>query len=319
MINNGIVAVYDFGTVFKVSVLSIENGKIERLASNEDLNPAIGLNAIDDKLANFLEEQINIKYRFDVRKLTKPEYLVLRQRLESEAILVRQEICRGEISYDVNLPHLAMHEGQSVELAYTFKRSMFDQLTTKIIDNTIEPCRRALSDARITAVDLSSVQLIGEGARLQSVNATASKIFNTSPQYPSPADTAVLAAAWSQQPADRNGGDSTPLRPEPSVVSVPEVRPGNPVNGTLTAGAYNSWCLDALAGTEVRIDLAAVSGTLRLFLDLCGPGGSLGDTFDAAGTETSLTALLPETGSYAITAGAVNETSGDYRLLVTVV
>ena len=61
-----------------------------------------------------------------------------------------------------------------------------------------------------------------------------------------------------------------------------------------------------------------MSGTLRLFLDLCGPGGSLGDTYDAAGTETSLTAILPETGSYAIRAGAVNETSGDYRLLVVV-
>lgn len=319
MISNGIVAVYDFGAVFKVSVLSIENGNIETLASNQELNPAIGLNAIDDKLANFLEDQLYIKYGFDFRKLTKPEYLPLRQRLESEAIIVRQEFCRGKIGYDVNLPHLAMHEGQSVELAYTFKRSMFDQLTTTIIDNTIEPCRRALSDARITPVDLSSVQMIGEGARLQSVNATASKIFNTSPQYPSPADTAVLAAAWSQQPTDRNGGDPTQLLPEPSVVSLSEVRPGSPVYGTLTADACDYWCLDALAGTEVRIDLAAVSGTLRLFLDLCGPGGSLGDTYDAAGTETSLTALLPETGSYAITAGAVNETSGDYRLLVTVV
>jgi len=222
MISNGNVAVYDFGAVFKISVLSIENGNIELLASNQDLNPAIGLDEIDDKLANFLEKQINIQNHIDVRKLIKPEYLALRQRLESEATKVRQEICRGEIGYDVNLPNLAMHQGQSVGLAHTFKRSMFDQLTTEIIDNTIEPCRRALSDAKITSVDLSTVQLIGEGARLQSVNATVSKIFNTTPQYPSPVDTAVLAAAWSQKPSDRNGGAPTQLLPEPQDLRARE-------------------------------------------------------------------------------------------------
>lgn len=308
------VAVYDFRTVFKVSVLSITDGAIETLASNRNVDPGIGTDAMDIRIADFLQDQVFETYHLDLKKLPRVEYLDVRQRIETEAQNVRRAFVSG-LSYEVSLPFLATYEGITVSFTYMLSRSKFEQLTLAIVEKTIDPCRRALSDAHIVPSDLDSVQLTGEGARLPAVYATAEKIFGLHPQYPStPEDATVLAAAWMSPEV---GGATGQERPAPAEVTVSAMALGSTVRGALAAGACDYWRFDATAGTQVRIDMTAISGTLSVYLQMSGPDGSgIADTYDSPGAEVSMPALLPEDGTYVISACARDETSGDYRLML---
>src|SRR5690348_5901726 len=163
------VLVFDLGGgTFDVSVLDVGDGVVEVLATAGDTH--LGGDDFDRRIVDHLADQFRKDNSIDLR--TDPQAL---QRLYEAAEKAKVELS-SVTQTQVNLPFITADASGPKHLTTTLMRSTFEQLTADLVDRTMEPVQRAMSDAKVNADDIDEVILVGGSTRIPAVQALVRRL-----------------------------------------------------------------------------------------------------------------------------------------------
>ena len=164
------IAVYDLGGgTFDISILEMSSGVFEVLSTSG--NTYLGGEDFDERIMNWMADQFLDDTGIDLRK----DRLAL-QRLKEAAERAKCELSSAnETSF--NLPFIAADASGPKHLNKTLTREKFEELVSDLVKQTIEPCERALTDAKLQAQDIDKVILVGGQTRSPIVERTVAEIF----------------------------------------------------------------------------------------------------------------------------------------------
>lgn len=183
------IAVYDFGGgTFDVSILEVSEGMVEVLATNGDT--ALGGDDLDELLIDFLIDAFKKDTGMDV----SGDRMVL-QRLKEAAERAKIDLS-STMETEVSLPFLTADATGPKHLNAKLTRAKFEQMIAKVVARTIEPCRKALADAKLSASYIDEVVLVGGSTRVPLVQAEVQKFFGREPHKKvNPDEVVALGAA----------------------------------------------------------------------------------------------------------------------------
>src|SRR5437660_1791591 len=168
--NSEKIAVYDLGGgTFDISILELNKGVFEVLSTSG--NTYLGGEDFDERIMNWMADQFFSETNIDLRK----DRLAL-QRLKEAAERAKCELSSAEET-TFNLPFIAADTTGPKHLNKTLSRGKFEELVKDLVEQTIEPCERALSDAKLQAGNIDKVLLVGGQTRSPIVERTVAKIF----------------------------------------------------------------------------------------------------------------------------------------------
>ena len=168
------IAVYDLGGgTFDVSILEIGDGVFEVLSTNGDT--FLGGEDFDLRIVNFLADDFKKTNGIDLKK----DKLAL-QRLKEEAEKAKKELSSAS-SYDINLPYITADATGPKHLNLKLTRAKLEQLVSDLVKRTIDPCKKALSDADKSASEIDEVVLVGGMTRMPAVQEAVQKFFGKTP------------------------------------------------------------------------------------------------------------------------------------------
>ena len=163
------IMVYDLGGgTFDVSVLEIGDGVIEVLATAG--NNRLGGDDFDQCITNYLVEEFKKSDGIDLSGDR-----VAMQRLKEAAEKAKIELS-GVTSTNINLPYITADATGPKHLDVTLTRAKFNELTAYLVEKTAGPVRQAMSDAGISASDLTKVLLVGGSSRVPAVQEMVKKL-----------------------------------------------------------------------------------------------------------------------------------------------
>lgn len=170
-IKNEKVAVYDLGGgTFDISILDIgEEGVYEVKSTNG--NTFLGGDDFDQKIIYWLVDNFKKENGIDLKK----DQMAL-QRLKEAAEKAKCELS-SSLETEINLPFITADASGPKHLTVTLTRAKLENLTAELIESTIEPCHKALKDAKLKAEDIDEVILVGGQTRMPKVQETVRKIF----------------------------------------------------------------------------------------------------------------------------------------------
>jgi molecular chaperone DnaK len=164
------IAVYDLGGgTFDISILEMSHGVFEVLSTSG--NTFLGGEDLDERIMNWMAEQFLEDTGIDLRQ----DRLAL-QRLKEVAERAKCELSSSTETI-INLPFIAADATGPKHFNKSLTRTEFEGLIVDLIDQTIEPCRRALEDAKLQPEDIDKVILVGGQTRSPIVERTVEKIF----------------------------------------------------------------------------------------------------------------------------------------------
>jgi molecular chaperone DnaK len=164
------IAVYDLGGgTFDISILEMNNGVFEVLSTAG--NTYLGGEDFDDRIMNWMADQFMQDTGIDLRK----DRLAL-QRLKEAAERAKCELS-SSMETSFNLPFIAADASGPKHLNKSLSREKLEELVNDLVQQTIEPCERALADARLHANDIDKVILVGGQTRSPIVERTVAEIF----------------------------------------------------------------------------------------------------------------------------------------------
>ncbi|MFN3658470.1 MAG: molecular chaperone DnaK [Pseudolabrys sp.] len=170
----GLIAVYDLGGgTFDVSVLEIGDGVFEVKSTNGDT--FLGGEDFDMRLVNYLADEFQKEQGIDLRK----DKLAL-QRLKEAAEKAKIELS-STTQTEVNLPFITADASGPKHLTMKLTRAKFEALVDDLIQKTVEPCRKALKDAGISAGEINEVVLVGGMTRMPKVQEVVKQFFGKEP------------------------------------------------------------------------------------------------------------------------------------------
>ena len=157
------VLVYDLGGgTFDVSILQLADGTFEVLSTAG--NNHLGGDDFDKIVADYLMEEFKKAEGVDLSKQRVSAY-----RVREAAEKAKKELS-GITKTDINLPFIGVNaNGEPVHMQTTLTRAKFDELTSKLVNSTVNAVRQALSDAKLKASDLDQVLLVGGSSRIPAV------------------------------------------------------------------------------------------------------------------------------------------------------
>ncbi|WP_295525570.1 molecular chaperone DnaK [Novosphingobium sp. Chol11] len=172
------IAVYDLGGgTFDISVLEIGDGVFEVKSTNGDT--FLGGEDFDNVMVEFLASKFKAKENMDLRT----DKLAL-QRLKEAAEKAKIELSSAQTT-EINLPFItARMEGGAttpLHLVETVTRSDLEKLVADLIQRTLDPCKKALADAGLTAKDIDEVVLVGGMTRMPRVREVVKDFFGKDP------------------------------------------------------------------------------------------------------------------------------------------
>ena len=168
------VLVYDLGGgTFDVSILELGDGVFEVKSTSG--NNHLGGDDYDQRIVDFLVEEIKDEYKAD---LTGDKMAM--QRLQDAAEKAKKDLS-GMSNTQISLPFLAQGPDGVINFEITLTRSKFEQLTDDLTESTLEPVRKALSDAKLTASDIDKVLLVGGSTRIPKVQDVIRKELGKEP------------------------------------------------------------------------------------------------------------------------------------------
>ncbi len=163
------IMVYDLGGgTFDVSVLEIGDGVIEVLATAG--NNRLGGDDFDQCITNYLVEEFKKSDGIDLSGDR-----VAMQRLKEAAEKAKIELS-GVTTTNINLPYITADATGPKHLDVTLTRAKFNELTAHLVEKTAGPVRQAMSDAGISASDLTKVLLVGGSSRVPAVQEMVKKL-----------------------------------------------------------------------------------------------------------------------------------------------
>ncbi|MEC7855881.1 MAG: molecular chaperone DnaK [Candidatus Neomarinimicrobiota bacterium] len=183
------IAVFDLGGgTFDVSILELGDGVFEVKASNGDGH--LGGDDFDQKIINWIAEEFNKSDGIDLRK----DSMAL-QRLKEAAESAKKELSSSKQT-DINLPFITADASGPKHLNLILSRAKFDELVADLVERTVEPCKKALSDSGLSSSDIDEVILVGGSTRIPRVQEMVKEIFGKEPNKSvNPEEVVALGAA----------------------------------------------------------------------------------------------------------------------------
>lgn len=183
------VAVFDLGGgTFDISILELGEGVFEVKSTNGDTH--LGGDDFDQNIIDWLAEEFkNENSGLDLRR--DPMAL---QRLKEAAEKAKIELS-SQTSSEINLPYIMPVDGVPKHLVKTLTRAKFEQICDSLIQRTIEPCRKALSDANMSASEIDEVLLVGGSTRIPAIQQIVEKFFGKAPSKGVNPDEVVAVGA----------------------------------------------------------------------------------------------------------------------------
>jgi molecular chaperone DnaK len=182
------IAVYDLGGgTFDVSILELGQGVFEVKATNGDTH--LGGDDFDQRVIDWIGEEFKKDNGIDLRK----DRMAL-QRLKEAAEKAKIELS-STLQTEINLPFITADASGPKHLVMTLTRAKLESLVADLIERTVEPCRKAMKDAGVTAVDLDEAILVGGQTRMPKVQEVAKQLFGREPHKGVNPDEVVAVGA----------------------------------------------------------------------------------------------------------------------------
>ena len=168
------ILVYDLGGgTFDVSILDIGDGVFEVRATNG--NTRLGGDDFDERIINYIAESFKKENGIDL-KSDRIAY----QRLKEAAEKAKIELS-GTMTANINLPFITADATGPKHLDMTLTRAKFDELTRDLVEATVEPMRKAMSDAGLTYDQIDKIILVGGSTRIPAVQEEVKKVTGKEP------------------------------------------------------------------------------------------------------------------------------------------
>jgi molecular chaperone DnaK len=182
------IAVYDLGGgTFDISILELNDGVFEVLATSG--NTFLGGEDFDERIINWMAGQFLEETSIDLRQ----DRLAL-QRLKEAAERAKCELS-SVTETDINLPFIAADATGPKHLSKTLTRDQFELLVSDLVEQTIEPCQKALWDAKLQPGDIDKVLLVGGQTRSPIIGRVVNEIFGKIPSAEINPDEVVAMGA----------------------------------------------------------------------------------------------------------------------------
>lgn len=168
------IAVYDLGGgTFDISILELGDGVFEVKSTNGDVH--LGGDDFDQVIINWLAEEFKNDEGVDLKK--DPMAL---QRLKEAAEKAKIELS-SSTETEINLPYIMPVDGVPKHLVKKLSRAKFEQLSDNLVKRSMDPCKKALSDAGLSASDVDEVILVGGSTRIPKIQEEVEKFFGKKP------------------------------------------------------------------------------------------------------------------------------------------
>ncbi|MDD4352516.1 MAG: molecular chaperone DnaK [Candidatus Gracilibacteria bacterium] len=184
----GKIAVFDFGGgTFDISILELSEGVFEVLSTNGDTH--LGGDDLDQIVINWLVAEFKKEQGVD---LSKDEMAL--QRLKEAAEKAKVELS-SSAETEINLPFITADKEGPKHFNLKLSRSKLEELTADLIERTVEPCKKAIKDAKINVKDISEVLLVGGQTRMPLIQKKVEEIFGKKPNSNINPDEVVAVGA----------------------------------------------------------------------------------------------------------------------------
>jgi molecular chaperone DnaK len=186
---DGVIAVYDLGGgTFDVSILEIADGVFEVKSTNGDTY--LGGDNFDERIIDWLADEFKKENGIDLRSDRQAL-----QRLKEAAEKAKIELSSTQ-STDINLPFITADASGPKHMHTTLTRSKLVSLVDDLIQKSIEPCRHALKDAKLSTSEIDAVLLVGGMTRMPAIQEAVQKFFGKEPtKGVNPDEVVALGAA----------------------------------------------------------------------------------------------------------------------------
>ena len=183
------VAVFDFGGgTFDISILDIGDNVFEVLSTSGDTH--LGGDDLDEMLINHVADEFKKTEGINLR-----EDAMALQRLKEGCEKAKCELSTA-MEANINLPFITATAEGPKHLTMTLTRAKFEQLGAGVFDRLVDPCKQALSDAKLTADDIDEVILVGGSTRIPKVREIVKEVFGKEPnQSVNPDEVVGMGAA----------------------------------------------------------------------------------------------------------------------------
>ena len=182
------IAVYDFGGgTFDISILELGDGVFEVKSTNGDVH--LGGDDFDSVLIDWLAEEFKKDEGIDLRE--DPMAL---QRLKEGAEKAKIELS-SSTSTEINLPYIMPVDGVPKHLVKSLSTAKFEHISQKLIERTLDPCKKAEKDAKIDVSEIDEVILVGGTTRIPKIQEEVEKFFKKKPSKGVNPDEVVAVGA----------------------------------------------------------------------------------------------------------------------------
>ncbi|KAB3530743.1 molecular chaperone DnaK [Alkaliphilus serpentinus] len=182
------ILVYDLGGgTFDVSILELGDGVFEVLATSG--NNHLGGDDFDQVLIDYIAEEFKKQEAIDLRK----DKMAL-QRLKEAAEKAKKELS-STMTTNINLPFITATSDGPKHLTLDITRAKFEELSAHLVEKTLDPMKKALSDAGLTASEIDKVILVGGSTRIPAVQQAVKKITGKDPHKGINPDECVAVGA----------------------------------------------------------------------------------------------------------------------------
>ncbi|MFN8393782.1 MAG: molecular chaperone DnaK [Bacteroidia bacterium] len=182
------IAVFDLGGgTFDISILELGDGVFEVLSTNGDTR--LGGDDFDQKIIDWMADEFKKTDGVDLRK--DPKTL---QRLKEAAEAAKMELSNSTQA-QISLPYIHMDANGAKNLDLTLTRAKFEMICDSLFTRAIEPCRKAVADAKISLSEINEVILVGGSTRIPKVQQIVKEFFGKEPNRSVNPDEVVAVGA----------------------------------------------------------------------------------------------------------------------------
>ncbi len=259
------IMVYDLGGgTFDVSIIEIGDGVIEVLATSG--NNRLGGDDFDQKVVSYIVDEFKKQEGVDLSS----DKMAM-QRIKEAAEKAKMELSSASTT-NINLPFITATQEGPKHLDINLTKAKFDELTRDLVEMTAEPVRKALSDAGLTAADLSKVLLVGGSTRVPAVQDKVRALTGKEPSKSLNPDECVALGASIQGgklAGDEGAGDILLLDVTPLTLSI-ETMGGvatHLIERNTTIPTKKSQIFSTAADNQTAVDINVVQGERQFARD----------------------------------------------------
>ena len=184
------IAVYDFGGgTFDISILEVGEGVIEVKSTNGDTH--LGGDNLDQRIVEWLIAEFKQEEGLDLS--SKGNEMAL-QRLKDAAEKAKIELSTT-VETEINLPFITADATGPKHLVRKLTRAKLEQLVSDLLERSLEPCKKAMTDAGVTANDIDEVVLVGGQTRMPKIQELVKGLFGKEPHRGVNPDEVVAVGA----------------------------------------------------------------------------------------------------------------------------